>query len=203
MRIRTASIGEVRRCAALVAEALLDDPVGVRAVRARHGRLRRMRALYEAELRLGAFAHGRVDVAEVDGAIVGVAAWVAPMASPDLVAALRQAPRYAFAVGPLHAAGALRAQRIRRAARPDAAHWMLADVAVAEHARGLGIGGALVEHGLALVDGDAYLEATTAASRRLYERHGFVARASIGLAPGGYPVAMWRDARPLPAPALR
>jgi len=203
VRIRTASIDEARRCAAIVAEALLRDPVGVRAVPARLDRLRRMTGLYEAELRLGAFAHGRVDVAEIDGVIAGVAAWVAPHAPGDLAATLRQAPRYAYAVGPLHLVSALRAQRVRRRARPTTAHWTLADVAVADDARGQGIGGALVAHGLERLDGDAYLEATTAASQRLYERHGFVLHTRIGLAPGGFPVGMRREAQPHGVPALR
>lgn len=200
MHVRPATIDEARRCAGVVAAALLHDPVGLRAIRARHDRLCRMTSLYEAELRLGAFRHGHVDVCELDGEIVGVAAWVAPDAHRTLLETLRQAPRYVHAVGPMHAASALRSLRIRQRARPVQAHWLLADVAVAEHARGHGIGGALLEHGLDRIDGATYLEATTAASQRLYERHGFAVRRRIGLAPGGFPVGMWRE--PTRAPAL-
>lgn len=199
MPVRPATLDEASRCAGLIAAALLHDPVGIRAIRVRHDRLCRMTSLYEAELRLGAFRHGHVDVCDVDGDIVGVAAWVAPGWRRNLLETLRQAPRYVHAVGPLHATSTLRSSRIRQRARPVHPHWLLADVAVAEHARGNGIGGALLEHGLARIDGATYLEATTAASQRLYERHGFVLRTRIGLAPGGFPVGMWRA--PTRAPA--
>ncbi|MFC7430456.1 MULTISPECIES: GNAT family N-acetyltransferase [unclassified Agrococcus] len=195
MRIRPATIDEARWCAGVVAAALLDDPVGRRAVRTRHDRLRRMTGLYEAELRLGAFAHGHVDVAvEDDGeSILGVAAWVRPDACSDLAATVRQAPRYVHAIGIAHAVSAIRALLRRRRARPDAAHWLLADVAVVEHARGRGIGAALLQHGLERCDGAVYLEATTPGSQRLYERHGFVVHRRIGLVDGGFPLGMWRE----------
>lgn len=201
MHIRPATIDEARRCAGVVAAALLHDPVGVRAVRSTHDRLRRMTSLYEAELRLGAFLHGLVDVAVVDDEIVGVAAWVEPNPSRDMLAIMRQVPRYVHAIGPAHALSAVLVRRARRRARPDRPHWLLADVAVVDRARGLGIGGALIEHGLARIDGPAYLEATTAGSQRLYERHGFTLRSRIGIAPGGFPVGMWRE--PHPAHVLR
>ncbi|SDI01276.1 GNAT family N-acetyltransferase [Agrococcus jejuensis] len=195
MHIRPATLDEARQCAGIVAAALLHDPVGVRAVRSRHDRLRRMTSLYEAELRLGGFMHGHVDVAVVDDEIVGVAAWVEPDPCHDMRATLRQAPLYVHAVGIAHAVSAARVLRTRQRARPTQPHWLLADVAVAEPARGLGIGAALIDHGLARFDGPAYLEATTAASQRLYERHGFTLRSRIGIAPGGFPVGMWREPR--------
>ena len=189
MRIRTASIDEAHRCAAIVARALLHDPVGVRAIRSRHDRLRRLTSLYEAELRLGAFMHGRVDVATVDDEIVGV----------DMAATLRQAPRYAHAVGIAHAVSAARALRRRQRARPGQSHWLLADIVVVEAARGAGVGAALLAHGLAACDGPVYLEATTASSRRLYERFGFTVRTHIGLVDGGYPLGMWCEPAPIAA----
>lgn len=199
MDIRSATLDEARQCAGIVAAALLHDPVGLRAVRATHDRLRRMTSLYEAELLLGGFAHGRVDVAIVDDAIVGVAAWVEPDRTRGLVGALRQAPRYLHAVGIAHAPSAALVLRRRAGARPSASHWLLADVAVAERARGLGIGSALIDHGLARIDGPVYLEATTAASQRLYQRHGFAERTRIGIAPDGFPVGMWREPQPVVA----
>lgn len=60
--------------------------------------------------------------------------------------------------------------------RPHYPHWYLTDLAVDPGSQGLGIGSALLRDRLAKVDADglpAYLEATTPASRRLYERHGF------------------------------
>lgn len=204
MRIRSATIDEARECARVVAAALLHDPVGVRAVRGRHRRMSRLTSLYEAELRLGAFAHGHVDVALDDaGAIVGVAAWVRPDAPSHLAATLGQAPRYAHAIGLVHAATAIAAQRRRRRARPEASHWLLADIAVVDRGRGHGVGTALLRHGLERCDGPVYLEATTCASQRLYERHGFAVHRRIGLVDGGFPLGMWREPSPVSALAVR
>ncbi|GAA2173058.1 hypothetical protein GCM10009846_13470 [Agrococcus versicolor] len=202
MQIRSAIVAEARLCAGIVAAALLDDPVGARAIPGRADRLRRLTSLYEAELRVGSFDHGAVDVAVVDGVIVGVAAWESPRLCRRRAALLRQAPRYAFAIGPVHAGVALRTLGIRRRARPEGTFVVLADIAVAASARGLGVGTALLEHGLARGDDGVYLEATTPASRRLYERHGFVMRSEIGLVADGYPVAMWRAPRLPMEPAL-
>lgn len=192
VRIRRATVDEARHCSLVVATALLHDPVGLRAVRSRIHRLRRMTGLYEAELRLGAFTHGFVDVALDDDDIIGVAAWIAPEWRRTRAATLRQAPRYLHAVGVAHAISAARVQRRRHRARPSTSHWLLADIAVAAEARGLGIGGALLAHGLERCDAPVYLEATTPASRRLYERFGFIEHRRIDLVEGGYPVGMLR-----------
>ena len=82
--------------------------------------------------------------------------------------------------------------------RPAEPHWYLYMVAVAPAARGRGIGGRLLGHGLKRVDAEglpAHLESTTPGSRRLYERFGF--RQVAELAGSGLPVywAMTRPAR--------
>lgn len=82
--------------------------------------------------------------------------------------------------------------------RPAEPHWYLYMVAVAPAARGRGIGGRLLGHGLRRVDAEglpAHLESTTPGSRRLYERFGF--RQVAELAGSGLPVywAMTRPAR--------
>ena len=61
---------------------------------------------------------------------------------------------------------------------PHEPHWYLPLIAVDPAHQGKGIGSALLCHALAIADEaklPAYLEATTVNSRRLYERHGFVA----------------------------
>lgn len=58
------------------------------------------------------------------------------------------------------------------------------------------MGSALLEYRLRAIDTQAipaYLEATTPASRRLYERHGFQAAGSVDIAPGVSATAMTRD----------
>lgn len=59
---------------------------------------------------------------------------------------------------------------------PTAPHWHLVDIGIDPAAQGRGVGSALLEHSLAMIDqlGDlASLSATSPGSRRLYERYGF------------------------------
>ena len=80
--------------------------------------------------------------------------------------------------------------------RPAEPHWYLYMVAVAPAARGRGIGGRLLGHGLKRVDAEglpAHLESTTPGSRRLYEHFGF--RQVAELAGSGLPV-YWAMTRP-------
>jgi GNAT superfamily N-acetyltransferase len=81
---------------------------------------------------------------------------------------------------------------------PTTPHWYLPWLAVAEPSQGAGLGSALLEHGLALVDASglpAYLETPNPRTVPLYERHGFAvtAVAQSGACP---PMTMMmRDAR--------
>lgn len=71
------------------------------------------------------------------------------------------------------------------AERPTRPHWYLYLLAVDAGARGMGIGSALLDHGLARADASglpAHLEATSEGAARLYERHGF--RTTATIAPG-------------------
>lgn len=72
--------------------------------------------------------------------------------------------------------------------------WYLNLIGVHPSGQGRGTGSALLEAALARCDADgvpAYLEATSAENRRLYERHGFVTTAELAL-PGGPSLwAMW------------
>ncbi|RIJ51598.1 GNAT family N-acetyltransferase, partial [Clavibacter lycopersici] len=95
----------------------------------------------------------------------------------------------------LRAAGHL---RTLDRARPGLPHWRLAEVGVGASARGLGVGSALLAHGLARVDADgsaAYLESSTARNRALYLRNGFAELGALAGLAGSSPVAMWRPAR--------
>jgi len=88
-----------------------------------------------------------------------------------------------FAIRTFGVCGALRARTLRSAldrARSaiDPGHWFLDTVVTTPRARGRGIGTSLVLHGLRNADDNgqcAYLEATSDANGRLYERLGFVA----------------------------
>lgn len=105
--------------------------------------------------------------------------------------------------------GALRtfsptARRIARhdeavhAHRPEVPHWYLKDLVTSPSARGQGLGSALLESRLRAVDADAlpaFLESTSEASRRLYERFGFEHVATVEVVPQARSFIMVRRPR--------
>ncbi|ALD13695.1 GNAT family N-acetyltransferase [Clavibacter capsici] len=195
--IRTARAADLEDVTRVLAEAFAEDPVMTAFVPAGPGRRERLALLFAALLRSGPLPAGTVDVAvDARGRILGAAVWEAPGG----IAAhrtLAQAPTFLRALG---VTGAIRAAgRLRDLdrARPGLAHWRLAEVGVGAAARGLGVGSALLDHGLARVDADgsaAYLESSTERNRALYRRNGFV---ELGILPGvtgARPAAMWRPA---------
>jgi len=81
---------------------------------------------------------------------------------------------------------------------PHEAHWYLAMIGVDPAYQGRGLGGALLNHGLAISDKSglpSYLEATSEGNRRLYERHGFVVVNEIQYGSSPAMWGMWREAR--------
>jgi ribosomal protein S18 acetylase RimI-like enzyme len=77
-------------------------------------------------------------------------------------------------------------------------HWYLAVLGVDPHARGLGIGGALLTESLERVDQDhlpAYLESSNPRNISLYQRHGFEVIGEIDIPPVPVMIPMIRRAR--------
>ena len=201
--IRTARGADLDDVTRVLAEAFAEDPVLAGFVPAGPRQPERLALLFAALLRSGPLPDGTVDVAvDARGGILGAAVWEAPGGIPAH-RTLRQAPTFLRALG---VAGALRAAVRLRAldrARPGLPHWRLAEVGVGAAARGLGVGSALLAHGLARVDADgsaAYLESSTARNRALYLRNGFAELGALTGLAGSRPVAMWRSAR-VDAPA--
>ena len=79
---------------------------------------------------------------------------------------------------------------------PHEPHWYLGFLGVQPALQGLGLGSALLQATLVGVDAagePAYLEATSADNRRLYERHGFEVVRELPLPGGPSLFAMWRE----------
>jgi ribosomal protein S18 acetylase RimI-like enzyme len=88
------------------------------------------------------------------------------------------------------------AMGILDANHPREPHWYLGFLGVQPAVQGLGLGSALMQATLVGVDAagePAYLEATSADNRRLYERHGFEVVRELPLPGGPSFYAMWRE----------
>ena len=181
--------------ATVLAGAFVDDPVTgpVLGRRGATDRVERARHLFVGLL-TPVIGDGTVDVARRDGDVLGVAIWEAPDASSNLLDLVRQLPSFWRACGPEHLWLALSTKRTVDRHRPSTPHWYLQEVGVRADARGQGVGGALLDARLAVVDAQdagAYLESSTEQNRRLYRRHHFVDAGTVHGVPGT-PMGMWR-----------
>ena len=208
--LRAAGPGDLDAVVDLLTGVFLDDPLmsAIAAAapepRAAHGPLPQVElAAPNLAADPTARADSRVDLAvdAASGDPLGVALWDAP-SSTDVVGPLGPGnePPPGLDLDLLGGAWELCLADAAQceAHRPAEPHWYLYMVAVAPAARGRGIGGRLLGHGLKRVDAEglpAHLESTTPGSRRLYERFGF--RQVAELAGSGLPVywAMTRPAR--------
>lgn len=118
--------------------------------------------------------------------VAGAALWAPPGATPEIEDVdLSEWPRMVKVVEALEST------------HPHDEVWYLNLLSVEPSAQGNGIGSALLRAVTDQADARGercYLEATSDANRRLYERHGFVATAAIVVGDGCPPLwAMWRD----------
>lgn len=194
--IRTATADDAPALGRLLGEAFRDDPAWAQFYPDPATRAERLTAHYRRSVR----RHPeRVDVATDDGRVVGALLWEPPEAA-GAGAAIRRVLTQAIqsARSRLPGGRGIRHTREVDSHRPPEPHWYLHDIGAGPEARGRGVGSALLEHRLGLVDqsGTAlmFLEATTPGSRRLYERFGFEAVGSVPTQPGHASTAMIRRA---------
>jgi GNAT superfamily N-acetyltransferase len=189
---------QVAAMAGALAGAFFDDPVFTWVLRGDPGRLDVLWRGFELFLR-------RVWLAEqqtfTTAATAGVAVWEPPGEWKHGVdEQLRLLPAL-LAVFTRHSPRVLRALTVLESGHPRepafAPHYYLAFLGVDPPWQGRGLGGALMAPVLARCDGDrvpAYLEASTARNRALYERHGFVVTEEFRLARGAPEQwRMWRE----------
>ncbi|MFF6997243.1 GNAT family N-acetyltransferase [Streptomyces sp. NPDC008313] len=198
--IRTAGEDDRELVVRLLDEAFHDDPVsgwvfpGEEYRRRTHHKL--MRAFLDIVL-----AEGRVDVTE-DG--TACALWLSvPAGQPDERAGETGGPDEAVllreSVDPDNERVELVGRLTSTAHPADRAHEYLWMIGVAPGHQGEGLGTALVRHVLDRCDREglpAYLEASSARSRRLYESLGFAFTGRTVDLPDGPPMwPMWREPR--------
>ena len=192
--VRPATAADVRPLSAVLGRAFEDDPPFVWMLPDDSSRQARTSRFFGTVVRTEALALGAVEVACLDGVIVGGTIWYPPgLWTPGV--RLRTLLGFIRALGRrLRPAAALEQAMVR--VHPRAPHWYLFAIGVEPAHQGSGVAGALLRSRLARCDqaGEpAYLESSKLTNVPLYQHFGFEPSASMPL-PDGVPVItpMWR-----------
>jgi GNAT superfamily N-acetyltransferase len=196
VNVRPATTADVRPLAAVLGRAFEDDPPFVWMLPDARTRQARAGRLFGTVVRTEALALGAVEVACVDGVIVGATIWYPPGRWTPGVQ-LRTLLGFIRALGRrLGPAAALEQALVR--AHPRDPHWYLFAIGVDPAHQGSGVAGMLLRSRLTHCDqtGEpAYLESSKLANVPLYQHFGFEPSGPMPL-PDGVPVItpMWRMA---------
>jgi GNAT superfamily N-acetyltransferase len=201
--VRKALDPDTAAMAGVLARAFFDDPVFTWVLRGDIRRLKVLRRGFELFLR-------RVWMAEeqtyTTAGVAGVTVWEPPgQWKHGVVEQLRLLPAM-LAVFRRHSPRVLRALTVLEGGHPaepaHAPHYYLPFLGVDPPWQGRGLGGALLAPVLQRCDREgvpAFLEASTARNRALYERHGFAVTDEFALARDAPPQwRRWREPRQAP-----
>lgn len=205
MQIRTLERSRLREAAALMAEAFAEEPIIAQMIApGTPGRARKIADYYVWSIELTGLQTTDVAIDPLTDRIVGVAMWEPPRHRNRWYEGLTAMPGVLRGIG-RHGLNVLeRFGAASEGKHPAGPHWHLVDIGTGQAARGLGVGTALIEHRLSMIDANreiASLEATTDRSARLYERLGFVHRHTLEGVAAGMSV-MWRAAATYSEPGL-
>ena len=190
--VRRAVPADAGAVAAALATAFLDDPV-FRWIYAGDQRMHAIRLFFEEAV--DAFAP-HDDVWTTDAEIVGAAIWI-PFGRQEMTPERGQ--RFGARVAELPGLDLGRAASLSNlldARHPREPHEYLRFLGVLPEARGRGAGAQLMAPVLQRADAagrPAYLVSTSARSKALYERHGFVAADPVSVGDGPPLWPMWRE----------
>ena len=188
---KIASTTDRARAIATIVAAFIADPVTRWAFPDLDHYLKAMPGIIEA-FADGAFEKGS---AYAYAKLRAAALWLGPGIEPD---GERMSEILEATVSPEMKDDLLGFSEKQSSNHPHEAHWYLAMIGVDPAYQGRGLGGALLNHGLAISDKSglpSYLEATSVGNRRLYERHGFVVVNEIQYGSSSPMWGMWREAR--------
>lgn len=179
----------------VLAEAFYDEPIiGHMIPHSLPDRAAKIAFYFRWSILATGFETTDIAVSKETGNILGVALWEAPdhTEKPEAAAIL---PEVSKEIGELAMQKLDEYELAGEGAHPDTPHWHLVDIGTGSAARGLGVGSALLQHRLDLIDkeqGLVSLEATTKRSAGLYERLGFTPKKELAGIAAGVTV-MWRE----------
>jgi GNAT superfamily N-acetyltransferase len=194
--VRPATAADIRPLAAVMGRAFEDDPPFVWMLPDAKTRQARAGRFFATLVRAEALGYGAVEVACLDGVIVGGAIWLPPGHwMPTVAEQLRSLPGFARAFGRRLGQATAVAQAMARA-HPRKPHWYLYAVGVEPARQGSGVAGPLLRSRLTRCDQSgqpAYLESSKPTNVPLYQHFGFEPTGPMAL-PDGAPVItpMWR-----------
>ncbi|MFB9909315.1 GNAT family N-acetyltransferase [Allokutzneria oryzae] len=198
MRVRAAVATDARAMSEVLVRAFDEDPVMNWVFADAEQRRRVYPRMIAALIRHAYLARGGCEVAENDGAILGVALWAPPgRAKTPRWRQLLAAPAMLAAAGPVQfvriSRQGAKLDAVLEAAHPKEPHWFLSVLGTEPSAQGTGVGGALLRSRLSDCGGlPAYLECIDA-NVPLYERFGFKVISAIQVPDGGPTLrGMWR-----------
>jgi GNAT superfamily N-acetyltransferase len=192
--VARADEAHVPAMAGVLARAFHDDPAFSWVLREDPGRMRILERGFELFLRR-VWMEQRETYTTAD--VVAVAVWELP--DRWKLGAAQQIGLLPAMIGVFarHLPRLLRALMALEARHPPEPHYYLAFVGVAPEWQGRGLGSRVLEPVLQRCDSEgmpAFLEASTARNRALYERHGFAVTEEFTLGRGAPPQwRMWRD----------
>ena len=204
MTIRLLDPSETREAVVLAARAFYDDPLFRHVYPDPSRRLAGFAREHAAYVRQYYAPYGRSEVAEVDGALAGLALWLPPGAETPWWRDALTLPALARSVGLRRLRRVLRDYRAFDEAMPDGPFWYLGLLAVDPDAQGRGVGAALVRTGLTRADRDGqgtFLETGTEQNVAFYQRLGFRVTGEVLLDNGPTHWTMWREPAPGSDPA--
>jgi GNAT superfamily N-acetyltransferase len=195
--VRKATTADVPPLAEALARAFVDDPVMSFLLPGGRRRFRRIRALFDIQLRHVQLPH---DECYTTADLAGGALWSPPDRwRMPLAAVLRSLPRVIPVLGRQLPVAVKAISAVERQ-HPRTPHWYLAVLGTEPARQGKGVGSALLQPVLERCDRDAipaYLESSKESNLAFYARHGFEVTGRIELPAGGPPVwPMWREPRP-------
>ena len=195
MDIQKARRRDIPTLAKLLTQGFADDPLRAEYVARSRDPEVALERFFTTELEKFYIPRGVVDLVKDDGMIKGAALWVSPDAPIRRRDELRMFPGLVRALG-RSLPRAMRIDYHDAAAVPGFPHWYLYTIVVSPQAQGQGIGGVLLDYGIARAgDYPIYLESTTPGSRKLYERKGFFPLGVIPSPSESPEVGMWRPGR--------